>query len=510
MPGRHWIVTVACGVSAAVWSVALAAQSTAPVGLSSRRTTVVTYEARRTTKVDLLGTPLLPRTRGEAEIETEAAGPVRITARVRGLTPPTQFGSEYLSFVLWAVPPQGRAKNLGELRLDDGDAAIETSSDIQTFALIVTAEPYYAVTTPSEVVVMENVVRLDTRGLTSIGMLEYEIVPRGAYVSAAGGSYGLPPPHRREPPDVQQARNAVAIARIAMAEKYAASAFANAQRLLGQAEQIVASGGSRRDSISQARAAVQAAEGARLQATEARVAAQQEEARQQAAAREREARQQAERDAAERRAVEAERALAEEQRLRAEDERVRAEQLAEDAAADRQRAEDARRDAERQTVRAEAERERAERDRANLRATLMEQFSRILETRDTARGLIVNVGDVLFETGRYQLRPIARESLARFAGIVLAHPDLYVQAEGFTDSTGTSALNELLSSQRAAAVANFLVDQGVAQHRVATRGYGAAYPVASNETAEGRQRNRRVELVVTGEVIGSPIGTTYR
>src|SRR5678815_1037263 len=170
-------LVVAC-VAAGVVVPAAAQQATSAQGLSSRRTSAVTYEARRTTKIDLVGTPLMPRTRGEAEIKTESAGPVWIKAKVRGLTSPSQLGPEYLTFVLWAIPPQGRAKNLGEIRLDEGRDEIEASSDVQTFALIVTAEPYYAVTTPSEVVVMENAVREETRGRASIATLDYEIVPR--------------------------------------------------------------------------------------------------------------------------------------------------------------------------------------------------------------------------------------------------------------------------------------------------------------------------------------------
>jgi hypothetical protein len=227
-------------------------------GLLSRRTSAVTYEARRTTKIDLTGTPLMPRTRGEAEIKTESAGPVWIKAKVRGLTSPSQFGAEYLTFVLWAIPPQGRAKNLGEIRLDEGRDEIEASSDVQTFALIVTAEPYYAVTTPSEVVVMENAIREETRGRTSIATLEYEIVPRGAYI--AGGPFGLAPPSSKEPPDVQQARNAVAIAQIAQAEKFVPDGIATSRRLLSETELLVKRKESKRDIISHARATVQAAE----------------------------------------------------------------------------------------------------------------------------------------------------------------------------------------------------------------------------------------------------------
>jgi outer membrane protein OmpA-like peptidoglycan-associated protein len=482
----------------------------------SRSTSAVTYEARRTTRIDLIGTPLVPRSRGEAEIKTEEAGPIRIKASVRDLAAPGEFGLEYLTYVLWAIRPEGRAKNLGELRLDDGRAEIETSSDVQTFALIITAEPYYAVATPSDAVVMENVIRPDTRGRASIAQLEYGIVPRGAYIAPAGARYRLPTPGRREPPDVQQARNAIAIAQIAEADHYAPPGLLTAQRLLLQVEQMVKTGGSKRDIISHSRAAVQAAEEARLHSVTRRLAEQQEKERAQAAAREQAAREAAAKEADARRAAEDDRIRAEVAAEQAARDRQRAEQAVHEAEVGQQRAEQARREAEIaraeaqvQAAQAEALRAKAERDRVELRARLLRQFNAILETRDTARGLVVNVGDVLFETGQFALRPAAREKLARFAGVVLAHPGLMVQAEGFTDSTGTIAFNQRLSQQRADAVAEFLIGQGLSSRRVTARGYGARDPVASNETREGRQQNRRVELVVTGEVIGAPIGEDF-
>lgn len=521
---RHRVLTVvtAGAVAALLCSAATGAQQSRDVstkGLTSRRTTTVTYEARRSTKVDLVGTPLLPRARGEAEIETQAAGPIRIKAKVKDLSPPAQFGSEYLTYVFWAIPPKGRPKNLGELRPDDGKSEIEATADVQTFALIVTAEPYYAVTTPSEVVVMENLVRSGTRGSTSVAVLEYEIVPRGAYI-AADAQYGIPPKSKKEPVDMQQARNALAIARLADAPRYSADLFGGAQKLMGQAEQLVVSKASKREIISQARATVQAAEESRLQAVAGaraeaeRVARDDAAAREQAAAdRERDARERAAQEAAARIAAEQEQRRAQEAAQLAAQEKQRAEEAAQQAALERQRADEARREAEAlraeaqaQAAAADALRAKAEQDRTDLRATLLRQFSDILDTRDTTRGLIVNVGDVLFESGRYELRPAAREKLARFGGIVLAHPGLTVQAEGFTDSTGTDAINDRLSQQRADSVREFLAAQGLARDRLSAKGYGSSNPVASNDTREGRQQNRRVELVVAGDVIGTPIG----
>jgi outer membrane protein OmpA-like peptidoglycan-associated protein len=244
------------------------------------------------------------------------------------------------------------------------------------------------------------------------------------------------------------------------------------------------------------------AEEARLQASRRRIEGEQAAARAVAAAREEAARAAAAAEADSRRVAEAD--------------RERAERLAEEAGREKQRADQARHEAElaraeaqAHAARADALRMRAEQEQATLRATLLRQFNEILDTRDTTRGLIVNLGDVLFETGRYDLRPPAREKLARFAGIVLAHRGLMVQVEGFTESTGSVSLNERLSQQRAEAVAQYLVGQGLPRDRVTAQGFGPSQPVASNDTREGRQQNRRVELVVSGDVIGTPIGTRH-
>ena len=180
-----------------------------------------------------------------------------------------------------------------------------------------------------------------------------------------------------------------------------------------------------------------------------------------------------------------------------------------DALAAREAADEARRDAESaraaaqtQAQRAETATAQAEREKSELRAKVQEQLNVILETRETARGLVVNVSDVLFDTGSATLKPGAREKLARVAGVLLAHPGLNVAIEGHTDSVGTESSNQRLSEQRAQAVHDYLVTQGIPQRAVGTSGFGESQPVASNDTAAGRQQNRRVELVVTGESIG--------
>jgi outer membrane protein OmpA-like peptidoglycan-associated protein len=145
-------------------------------------------------------------------------------------------------------------------------------------------------------------------------------------------------------------------------------------------------------------------------------------------------------------------------------------------------------------------------DREELRAKLLQQFNLIFATRDTARGLIVSLSDVLFDTGKSTLRPVAREKLAKISGIVLAYPDLRLAIEGNTDSVGSDAMNQRLSEQRAGSVRDYLAKENIPAASMTSQGFGKTQPVASNDTAEGRQQNRRVELVVSGEVIGTTIG----
>lgn len=276
-----------------------------------------------------------------------------------------------------------------------------------------------------------------------------------------------------------------------------------------------------------AREAAQTAEDARMVAVKRRIEEQLAQERAAAAEREAHAKAQAEAEVRMRTQAEADRAAAE--RLRQESQmaadlavrqRVEAEAARAAALAQQQasQAEAERARLEQQAARAEAERARltaeeanrlrqqAEDERAQLRSQLLQQLNLILETRDTARGLIVNMSDVLFDTGIYTLRPGAREKLAKISGIVLAHPGLHLEVEGHTDSVGSDEYNQRLSEQRADAVRSFLVQQGVSNNVVVARGFGESSPVASNDIAAGRQQNRRVEMVVSGEVIGTTMG----
>jgi outer membrane protein OmpA-like peptidoglycan-associated protein len=439
-------------------------------------------------------------------------GVTKVDASMERMQPASAYGPEYLTYVLWAITPEGRAENLGEVLLnDDNKSSLHATTNLQAFGLIITAEPYFAVTTPSDVVVMENFIRDDTEGNFQPIQAKYELLKRGQYVMTANAAELQPMIlDHRTPLELYEARNAVRIARWTGADRYAQETFQKAVIDLQNAEGYWQDRSGRKPIGTQAREAVQMAEDARIitvkRIEDERIA----DERAAAAARESEAKAAAD-------AAEAGRQQAVQDRQAAEQERAAALQAKADADAARAAALAAQQQAQAETERArqaaaDAERMRsqAESDRAQLRAQLLQQLNMILETRDTARGLIVNMSDVLFDFGQYTLRPGAREKLAKVSGILLAHPGLKIEVEGHTDNVGGDDFNQKLSEQRAAAVRDYLVTQGVNMDTVSAVGFGKMRPVASNDTPAGRQQNRRVEMVVSGEIIGQPVITGSR
>jgi outer membrane protein OmpA-like peptidoglycan-associated protein len=519
-----------------------------------RTTPAINYRPRHDdTPLDFEGTSLLPKAEGHANVSGEK-GYIRIDAKFDKLEPATRFGPEYLTYVMWAITPEGRATNLGELQVKGDDGRLKVTTELQAFALIVTAEPYFAVTQPSDVVVMENVVRKglwdNTNGRVEPLQAKYELLKRGAYLMNTDAALvKWPAPEPGAPLDVAQARNAVEIARLARADQYAADTYGKAARLFAEAEEARKRHKDRNKIMMPARQAVQTAEDARIISLQRQEQIYQEQQRAAALQRENEARDRARVEEERRLQAEQQRFLAEQQRLdadrqrreaelqrqQADQQRLLAEQRAEQekAAADAARAaaEKDRLDAEVQRadadrVRAEAERarldaesaraaaeaqaqqarslaEQADREKAQLREQLRVQLNTILETRETARGLVINVSDVLFDFDSANLKPGAREKVARIAGILQSHPDLKILVEGHTDSVGSDEYNLRLSERRADSVRAGLVQQGVNRDVVGTAGFGESKPVASNGTAAGRQQNRRVEVVVSGESIGT-------
>ncbi len=482
------------------------------VTVVSRTTKAVNYHHRTgTTHIDFRGTALMPAAKGEARVESQM-GSTKIDTHLDHLSPAGQFGPEYMTYVLWGITPEGRAANLGEVVLEGDHAKLLSTTDLQTFGLIVTAEPYFAVTQPSDVVVAENFVRTDTAGTIEQVEAKYELLQRGQYVLNRS-QYQPVRVNPKGPLQLAEAENAVEIARLAGAERYAPETFQKAMVDLRNAEDFLHGSRSRKESETNAREAAQMAEDARIitwrkireeELANERAAAAQREAHAQAQARmEQERRSQAEN---ERQAADQARQQAEQAKLEAE--RATAQAAQEKAAADAARAAAI---AQQQAAEADADRARAatqqsETEKTQLRERLRQQLNLILETRETARGLIVNISDVLFDFNKYTLKPGAREKLAKVSGILLAYPGLKVQLEGHTDSVGGDEYNQRLSEQRAGAVRDYLQAQGVAGPTLTAIGLGKAGPVASNDTASGRQQNRRVEMVVSGDPIGIDSG----
>lgn len=498
----------------------------------------VNYRSRSgSTEVDFVGTSLAPRATGTADVRNRGAA-VEIEATFENIPDPQDFGAEYLTNVLWAISPEGRVSNLGEVQRDRrGRASMTVTSDLQVFGMVVTAEPYYAVRMPSDLIVLENETTERTRGRIFFIDAKYELLQRGAY-EALANPLNLRADTRETPLDVYQARNALAIAKGVGAEEYAADSLKRAQASLDMANSSVITKGKEKEVITLARQAVQFAEDARALTIERQIIEREEYRRKETeAARlaaEEAARKQAEEEQARLRAEEAKNQAeaqsleAETRRLQEEQRRMAAELEAAKAAQVRAEAEAARMAAERERaaaqqaaaladrqrqesdrLRQEAEESRlqAEREKAELRQRILDQLSAVLPTKDTERGLVVNMGDVLFDVGKYDLRPVAREKLARIAGTVLAFPGLRLRAEGHTDNTGSAELNQKLSHDRANAVMGYLTqEQGVDPTMISAEGFGFNQPVADNSTREGRQANRRVELVISGEVIGAEFG----
>ncbi|MGB7847393.1 MAG: OmpA family protein [Candidatus Acidiferrum sp.] len=524
-------ITTVLGPSVTTGIPAPQARSDSASSTVARTTKAVNYRrASGATKVNFQGTDLMQGGSGEAKVESKS-NRMEIEAKFTGLEDSTKFGLEYLTYVFWAVSPQGRAENLGEVTVKNGSAHLKAITDMQTFGMIVTAEPYFAVTQPGDVVVLEVKPVVDGTSRVENVDATYELIGRGVYSSSntkiENAIFGIDP---HTPRELFEARNALRIARNASAGKYAVATLVRAEQQLGVAEEAYRSKRERKTVESTARDVVETAEEARVMAVKQKAEedAQGRMAAEKRTAEEREAKARADADAEARRRQEAEQARmeAEQARLQAEQakadaERMKqqAEQAAQEAARQKEEAEKARQAALEQQHVAEAETERArqaaaraESEKAQLRAQLLDQLNSILQTRDSARGLIVNMSDVLFDTGSSTLKSGAREKLAKISGILLAHPGLMLQIEGHTDSVGTEEFNQQLSERRSDSVRDFLAEQSVPVSSMTAKGFGKSQPVASNDAPEGRQKNRRVELIVSGDAIGKAVaaGTASR
>lgn len=455
--------------------VAIAADEAPPAKAPVAKVSAVSFPPDK--KIDVHMQAMSPMmASGEAEVSTKG-GRADIEAKFEGLGEPSKFGPEYLVYVLWAVTPEGKASNLGVLNMDGQKAEITTNVNLQTFALGVTAEPYFAVTIPSDTVVLANTVPDKKNIQTAPLEVKAQLLQRGTYKAV-----GLKPVtfEKKVPFELYQARNAVEIARFYKADQYAAQSFGKATAALAKAEATLVDKKGKTDNVIMAsREAVQAAEDARV------VAAKRVEEEKLAAAQAEAKKQQASAEASQQQAQAAQAQTAETQKqAQAQIAETQKQAAAQTQAAQAQAA---------QAASAQAQQQRV---------ALQKQLNQILATTDTPRGLVVTMAGVSFPSGSAKLQPPARESLAKLAGVIAAHPTLKLAIEGYTDNSGKDETNQALSQQRAEAVSAYLTEQGIPAASLTAKGMGPASPVASNDTSEGRAKNRRVEIIVSGTEIG--------
>jgi flagellar motor protein MotB len=473
------------------------------VTVVERSLQAVNYEYRSLpTEIDFRGTVLLPNSKGHATIESKR-GRTEIDAKLEKLTPPAPFGRQYLTYVLWAISPEGAPHNLGEIVPNGNDTAhVHVTTDLQAFGLLVTAEPYSAVRQPSDVVVMENQVRPDTIGRIQPIVAKAELLSRGQFTydkqasmtAMAENAPKVSMDEYEQLLEIYQAENALGIARAANAEQFASDTFAKAQASYAEAQRLKSMKAGVSLVVQAAREAAQTADDARMIATQRAqeeritVAEQQAAKAQEAVANAREDAQRA-------------RAEADAARAQMESERI-ARQRAESEAAEVPRSQDLPiappppSAAAPPAINRNQSPQPNNRPQQEARMRLLQRLNGVASTRDTPRGLVVTFPDSSFDGG--SLRADVASNLARIASAV-AQPGMRVSVEGYTDNAAGFAVSEA----RAEAIRDSLVRNGLSPGAAMLRNYGAERPLTSNATPAGRIQNRRVEVVISGDLIGS-------
>lgn len=465
--------------------------------VAKRQTLAIRYKDNDGTSVNMVGTALNPQAMGKAEVKRKE-GRSRIRLEMENLGNPQALGAYYTTYILWAVAPEGQADNLAELPVKN-KFDVEVTTNFQTFGLIITAEPHSYIKLPSPVIVAENALRKGTEGGIEASRIDYSGDAGSFYVVSGPNAPSLNADYNT-PLLILGARLAVAIAHRAGAQRYAESELRQAEIKLAALEQFWPREIKDQQKYSgMAHDVMRLGEHARALAVERMEQARLEGERREARATIAEAQSEADRAR-----IEADRAKEQadayrEAMARAESDAADAKKRVEEALTEADKAK-----AREELARAEAERARleaqqAKQESASMQERLFVSLSEILETRREARGLIVNLSDVLFDFNQASLKSGAREKLSKLAGILLAYPGTYhIEIEGHTDAVGSQDYNQKLSEDRAQTVRAYLSQAGIPDTRiVAVRGFGKIRPVATNDTPEGRQMNRRVEIVIS-------------
>jgi outer membrane protein OmpA-like peptidoglycan-associated protein len=473
-----------------------------------RTVRAVNYQYRSgPTPIDFRGTVLLPESKGDAAVESKA-GRTEIDASFSHVPAPSRFGSEYLTYVLWAITPEGHPKNLGEIIPGSSDKAkTHVTTDLQAFGMIVTAEPYAAVRQPGDVVVMENEIRPDTIGSIEPVQVRYELMPRHGY------TYNKPVDFNSENEgpkvsmgeyetllELYQAQNAVQIAQASSAGQYAGDVLSKAQTQLQNAQALHDRKVDKSLVIAAAREASQTAEDARAlagqRAKDAEIASAHSAAESErqlrfaAEAQAEQARQQALQAQAQAQAAQAQAAAQSAALAEASADRIQLQQVRQTPPAP---------PIDVSALKPPPPLHPDDRPQRELRASLAQRLNACFPSHDTPRGLVATVSSFDFRGPAVDSQALG--NISQIAALVAAHPGLIVEVEGNSDTAEPEA--ERLAASRAASVRDALIRAGAPGESVSIRALGNTRPIGPNNTAQSREANRRVEIVISG----GPIGT---
>lgn len=479
-PGRKIIGLL---LSSLVWT-SLSGQVTAAVDEFVLQ--IITFTGEKATEFNMFPTRRLREAQMSAQVKIER-GQARIELKYSKMRPAVLFGGEVCSYVLWAVSPNGEPLNLGEIPIvkDDAGGKQQVSTSWTSFALIVTLEAYSGVERPSSLMVFWN------DGVTSPPAAAEELIFGGFDTTPAVEREDLQGviSDRSKSIELLQAERLFRFAEAQKANQYAPGLFDQARARLREA--MAESGGSAqklaKTSYSASSEAIKLSiPRRRIDELTAEVAENRVEIERLS---QRLAEQVARADQAEARGDQARK------------EKQATEQALEQISREKNLLQEELRNLENTMLglRGELQQTRVEASRAEQR--LQSALSQVSETHESARGMIVNLPDILFDVGKASLKSGAKYPLAKLAGILLIMQDLNLRIEGHTDSTGSTKVNLRLSKQRADSVSEFLSSQGIDPSRIQTAGYGAERPISDNSTAQGRRENRRVEIIISaGEI----------
>lgn len=451
----------------------------------------ITFPERRDVDVKMVPTSHAPDAEMSADVEYRE-GQAQIKVKYRHMKPAILFGGDVTSYVLWAVERDGSFENLGELWVRDDSDSLDFQTGKKAFALLVTAESYPLVSEPSQLVVFTSGPPKG-KGATST---EFTYSPPGPAPSTRYSSVSGVAWNKNENLDLQQAEKALELAEQAGAEQYAGDLMRDADVKLAQAQNLASKSALSKEAIDYSRRTVALASEA-LQMTRRKKEA--AELERQIAARKAEMAQLEERaQEAETMAATAKTQLADakSQLAAASQEKAAAEAAVAAANAELANLNQEKQNLQQTVAELDARAARLRQEKEQLSERLSGALSQVAETRDSARGMILNLPDILFEVNKSDLKPELQVVLAKLSGILLIMPELNLRVEGYTDSTGSESWNQTLSERRAESVRDFLAQQGVGMNRMVAVGYGESRPVASNDTQEGRAKNRRVEIVI--------------